>query len=59
VRTRALAFVHGHDATTVINGATFRIAAIFVVGVVTEIGVQPVAAPAIQFATFKIDECTA
>ena len=56
----AVGFVHGHDATTVrINGATFLIAAILVVGVVTEIGVQAVAAPAIQFATFKIDERTA
>jgi hypothetical protein len=56
----ALAFVHGHDAVTVrINGATFRIAAILVIGVVTETGMQPVAAPAVQFAPFKIDERTA
>lgn len=36
-----------------INGATFRIAAILIIGVVTDTDVRSVAAPAVQFAPFK------
>lgn len=53
----SLAFVRGRDAITVRTGnATFRIAPILVIGVLTSTGVQPVVTPSVQFAPFKIDE---
>jgi len=53
----SLAFVRGHDAATVRTGsATFRIAPVLVIGVVTPAGMETFDAPSVQFAPFKIDE---
>jgi hypothetical protein len=52
----SLAFIRGHRATTMrTSRATFQIAEILVIGVVTREGIQSLA-PSIQFSLFKIDE---
>jgi hypothetical protein len=51
-----LAFVRGHNALTVrTKDATFQIADILVIGVVTDDGIESVA-PSVQFFLFRIDE---
>ena len=51
-----LAYVRGHNALTIrTRDATFQIADILVIGVITDDGVEPVT-PSVQFSLFKIDE---
>jgi hypothetical protein len=51
-----LAFIRGHHTVTVqTESATFQIADILVIGVVTPTSVQSTA-PSVQFSLFKIDE---
>jgi hypothetical protein len=51
-----IAFVRGHNTVTVrTRNATYQIADILVVGVITDNGVQYVT-PAIQFSLFQVDE---
>jgi len=53
----SIVFVRGHDTATVRTGqATFRIAPILIIGVMTSAGMRTIDAPAVQFAPFKIDE---
>jgi hypothetical protein len=52
----SLAYVRGHNTLTIrTREATFQIADILVIGVITDDGLEPVT-PSVQFSLFKIDE---